>query len=540
MNNLPAMRSRPLVLNVDVGAPRRAGRGQLFPLDDIEVIEAENGATALALIAERQPVLVLVDVSLPHLCGPEVCRQIKAGWPYIGVLQISSTAIPVAERMAAMDSGADCHLIRPAESFELAAAVRTMLRHCRTEAQVWESAQYYRVIAEHLVDHAIFACGPDGRVTSWNAGATAMLGYQPQEIIGEPCARLFLAEDVIAEVPENEMRAAQIGQGVRSERWHKRRDGTRFWACGHMAALRDRRGTVTGYLKILCHRTAHIDARDALLVARHELEDKVAERTRELTVANDRLQAEIAARELASEQLRQTQKMEALGHLTGGIAHDFNNLLTAILGGLEVIRRRMEDPRGLRLIDSSISAAQRGARLIAQLMAFARKQNLHAEQLSLNTLVQDMRELLEQSLGTATRIDYDLAIDVWPVLADANQVRIAMVNLAINARDAMPDGGVLRITTSNVSVTVAEPELAAGDYVALSVCDNGTGMPPEVRARLFEPFFTTKDVGQGTGLGLAQIYGFVRQSCGGVRVTTAAGEGTTITLLLPRLLATQP
>jgi signal transduction histidine kinase len=223
-----------------------------------------------------------------------------------------------------------------------------------------------------------------------------------------------------------------------------------------------------------------------------------------------------------------------MGQLTGGIAHDFNNLLTAILGGLEVTRRRIDDPRSLRLIDSSISAAQRGAKLIAQLMAFARKQNLQVEYLPLNALVHDMKELLERSVGAEVRLIYDLTPDAWPVMADANQVQTALLNLAINARDAMPGGGTLRIATGNLFIPDTEPDLSAGGYSVLSVQDTGTGMPEAVQARLFEPFFTTKDIGKGTGLGLAQVYGFVRQSGGSVRVHSVVGEGTTFTILLPR------
>lgn len=540
MNILSATRSRPLVLNVDADPAHRARKTQSLLMGDMEVIEAENGISALALVAERQPALVLLDVALPDAGGLDICRRIKANRADIVVIQVSSTTISAAEKIAGLDSGADCYLTPPVEPPELVAMVRAMLRLCRAEGQAQEAEERFRMIVESAVDYAIFTCGLDGRVASWNMGAQAVLGYPPEEIIGEPCARIFMAEDVIAGVPDNEMRTAHQGLSVRSERWHRRRDGTRFWSSGRMVALRDRRGAVAGYLKILYDRTVENDARDALQVLNQELEHRVAERTRDLAAANDRLRAEIQERDKASEQIRQLQKMEALGHLTGGIAHDFNNLLTAILGGLEVTRRRIEDPRSLRLIDSCISAAQRGARLIAQLMAFARKQNLHAECLSLNTLVHEMRELIERSVGTAVRLKYDLAADVWPVLADANQVQIAMLNLAINARDAMPDGGVLRIATGNISVTVAEPELPAGDYAALSVRDNGTGMPPEVRVRLFEPFFTTKDVGKGTGLGLAQIYGFVRQSGGGVRVDTVAGEGTAITILLPRSSTPQP
>jgi PAS domain S-box-containing protein len=393
------------------------------------------------------------------------------------------------------------------------------------------------MIVESAVDYAIFTCGLDGRITSWNSGAQAVLGYAPEDIIGAPCARIFMADDIAADVPEAEMHAARRGISVRAERWHRRRDGKRFWSSGRMVALRNRRGEVAGFLKILYDRSVEKEARDALEALNADLEDRVAARTRDLEEANEKLRAEIAERERAGEQIRQLQKMEALGQLTGGIAHDFNNLLTAILGGLEVTRRRTKDPRSVRLIDSSISAAQRGAKLIAQLMAFARKQNLQVEFLPLNTLVGDMQELLERSVGAAVRLSYDLAPDVWPVMADASQVQTALLNLAINARDAMPGGGMLRIASGNVCVEDPEADLPAGDYATLTVQDNGTGMSEEVQARLFEPFFTTKEVGKGTGLGLAQVYGFVRQSGGTVRVRSVVGKGTTITIMLPRAVA---
>jgi signal transduction histidine kinase len=266
----------------------------------------------------------------------------------------------------------------------------------------------------------------------------------------------------------------------------------------------------------------------------------VAERTRALEAANAQLRAEFAERERTAEQIRQLQKMEALGHLTGGIAHDFNNLLTAILGGLEVTRMRIEDQRTIKLIDSSISAAQRGAKLIAQLMAFARRQNLQVEYLPINLLVEEMRELLERSVGSAVALTFHFASDAWPIMADASQVQTAILNLAINARDAMPNGGALRISTGNTLIDMQPPgtELSPGDYVTLTVEDTGTGMTDEVKARLFEPFFTTKDVGKGTGLGLAQVYGFVRQSGGDVWVQSMLDRGTKITILLPRAVET--
>jgi PAS domain S-box-containing protein len=538
MNVMSVSRTRPLVLNVDDDAANRYVKTRSLSLGEMEVLEAEDGMTALALIAKRHPSLVLLDVNLPDVDGLEVCRRIKANWPDIIVLQISATAISTADKVIGLESGADCYLTTPVEPMELIAVARAMLRLRHAETQAQEAGERYRMIVESAVDYAIFTCGLDGRITSWNSGAQAVLGYAPEDIIGEPCARIFMADDVGADVPEAEMRAAHDGMSVRAERWHRRRDGTRFWSSGRMVALRDRRGEVAGYLKILYDRSVEKQARDALEALNSELEDRVGERTRDLAEANEKLRSEIAERARASEQIRQLQKMEALGQLTGGIAHDFNNLLTAILGGLEVTRRRTEDPRSLRLIDSSISAAQRGAKLIAQLMAFARKQHLRMEYLPLNTLVREMHELLERSVGGAVRLEYDMAPDAWPVMADASQVQTALLNLAINARDAMPSGGTLRIASGNLCVEDAEADLPAGEYATVVVQDSGTGMSEEVQARLFEPFFTTKEVGKGTGLGLAQVYGFVRQSGGTVRVYSVVGEGTTITILLPR--ATSP
>jgi PAS domain S-box-containing protein len=531
---------RELVLNVDDDAANRYVKTRSLRMGGLQVLEAEDGATALALIAEHQPLLVLLDVNLPDVNGLEVCRRIKQSWPEIIVIQISATAISSAEKIVGLESGADCYLTTPVEPLELIAVTRAMLRLRQAESRAQEAHERYRMIVESAIDYAIFTCGLDGRITSWNSGAEAIFGYQPAEIIGESGARIFMADDVAADVPDDEMRSARTGLSVRAERWQRRRDGTRFWSSGRMVPLRDRRGEVAGYLKILYDRSAEKDARDALEALNADLENRVEERTRELAAANERLTAEIAERERTGEQIRQLQKMEALGQLTGGIAHDFNNLLTAILGGLEVTRMRIEDQRTLKLIDSSISAAQRGAKLIAQLMAFARRQNLEVEYLPINGLVEEMRELLERSVGSAITLAFDFAPDVWPVMADASQVQTAILNLAINARDAMPEGGELRIATSNSLIDGAadKMDLVAGEYATLSVSDTGTGMSDVVKARLFEPFFTTKDVGKGTGLGLAQVYGFVRQSGGDVRVETVLGQGTKITILLPRAVAT--
>ena len=269
------------------------------------------------------------------------------------------------------------------------------------------------------------------------------------------------------------------------------------------------------------------------------LEQKVLERTRDLAAANDRLTAEIAERERAEARLVQAQKMEAIGQLTGGVAHDFNNLLTVVVGSLDLALRRCVDDQVSRLMRNSIQAAERGASLTAQLLAFSRRQRLSPVAVDINRIITGMSDMLTRTIGPHLEVEADLSPDLWPALADPTQLEVMILNLAINSRDAMPTGGKLRIETRNVDAVppVLLSDLDAGEYVAISVSDDGPGMSPEVQARAFEPFFTTKDHGKGTGLGLAQLYGFAKQSGGTVRIDSRLGEGTTVTIYLPRSLA---
>jgi signal transduction histidine kinase/CheY-like chemotaxis protein len=258
-----------------------------------------------------------------------------------------------------------------------------------------------------------------------------------------------------------------------------------------------------------------------------------AARAAALAEANARLEEQVTRRQEVEEALRQSQKMEAIGQLTGGIAHDFNNLLQAVHGNLEMIRRRPDDPaRVKRWADNGYAAAERGARLTAQLLAFSRDQKLQLRSLRIGEIAPRLKELLTTTLGPSIAVSFDLADGGAPVLADATQLELAVLNLAINARDAMPDGGTLTIASA-VEIVSDDPELETGAYVALSVADNGAGMPADVRARAFDPFFTTKGVGKGTGLGLAQVYGIAKQAGGVARIASTPGGGTTITLLLP-------
>jgi signal transduction histidine kinase len=270
------------------------------------------------------------------------------------------------------------------------------------------------------------------------------------------------------------------------------------------------------------------------------LDAAVQERTQELLEANAALKAEAAEREAAEAQLRQVQKMEAVGQLTGGIAHDFNNMLAVVVGGVDLARRRLNGPKRevLAHLDNAMEGATRAAALTRRLLSFARAEPLLPERADPTDLVQGMSDLLDRTLGERIRVKVDHAKDSWPVYVDPHQLENAILNLAVNARDAMDGRGILRIVTENVRVSANEVgDIRAGEYVRISVTDSGCGMPPEVMERAFEPFFTTKPVGKGTGLGLSQIFGFAHQSGGEVGIESEVGKGTTVSLYLPRSMA---
>ena len=285
---------------------------------------------------------------------------------------------------------------------------------------------------------------------------------------------------------------------------------------------------------------AQADAEARLRQLAATLEQRVVQRTRALAEANERVAAEAEQRQRSQAELAQVQKLDAIGKLTGGIAHDFNNLLAAVLGSLELALKRVEEPRLQRLLTVAMQAAQRGARLTSHLLAFSRKQGLVLQPVEMNAIVSGMGDLLARTIGTLVRLHYDLAEELWPAIADPVQLEMALLNLAINARDAMPEGGTLAFRTRNVHVADGPPAgatLSPGDYAMVTVTDTGEGMPPEVLAKAFEPFFTTKGPGKGTGLGLSMVYGFARQAGGTVTIDSTPGRGTAISLYLPRAAA---
>jgi len=372
-------------------------------------------------------------------------------------------------------------------------------------AQLRDSERHFRLLVQSVTDYAIYMLDPRGVVASWNAGAERIKGYRPDEIVGNHFSQFYTPEDRKAGIPAIGLEIARKHGRFESEGWRQRKDGSRFWALAVIDAVHDDNGRLLGFAKI----------------------------TRDMT---ERREAQLRL-ERAQEQLAQSQKMEAIGHLTGGIAHDFNNLLMIVSGQAQMLKKRAIDPKDIRSIDAIEQAAQSGANLTRQLLTFARRQRLNRVSIDLDERLKAIRDLLVSSVGGAVELEFDVSEDLWPVDTDVGELELALVNIAVNARDAMPRGGKFRVTARNVSLDGNETTLLTGDFVALSLTDTGEGIAPEALSKVFEPFFTTKDVGKGTGLGLSQVYGFARQSGGDVHVSSTQGEGTSVTLYLPRSYA---
>ncbi|WP_218191050.1 response regulator [Enhydrobacter aerosaccus] len=396
---------------------------------------------------------------------------------------------------------------------ELAAANASLVQEAAERLRIESRLQHF---VEGVVDYALFMLDPNGIVTNWNTGAQRIKGYAASEIIGRHFERFYTPEDRAAGVPARALQTAIREGKFEAEGLRVRKDGTTFWANVVINPIRDDKGELLGFAKITRDVTERHRAQEAL------------QRTQE--------------------QLAQAQKMEGIGQLTGGVAHDFNNLLTVIIGNLESIRRTLgttplDHERLGRSIDHAMRGAERAASLTQRLLAFSRRQPLDPKPVNVGRLVAGMSELLRRTLGEQVAIETVLAGGLWPVLVDPNQLEVSILNLAVNARDAMPGGGKLTIETANAHLDEAyaraQTEVVPGQYVVLAISDTGVGMSREVQARAFEPFYTTKDIGQGTGLGLSQVYGFVKQSGGHVKLYSEEGYGTTVKLYLPRLMAEQ-
>jgi PAS domain S-box-containing protein len=380
-------------------------------------------------------------------------------------------------------------------------------RHISAEKQAQvalrESDRQFRSLVAGVTDYALIMLDRVGTVTSWNSGAERIKGYKAEEIIGRHFSEFYTPDDRISGMPNRALSIATATGRFEAEAWRVRKNGSLFWANVVIDAIHDDAGSLVGFAKITRDATERRNAQEAL----------------------DR----------AHQHLAQAQKMEALGQLTGGVAHDFNNLLMVVSGQAQALMRRLTDEKNVRSLEAILTAASRGEALTRQLLTFARRQPQNPRTVNLGQIIVAFHDVLASSARGKVDLRIDIPSAAWPVAIDIPEFELALVNLVVNARDAMPDGGSINVSAKNTTLRGTETiEGIKGEFVALTVTDTGTGIPPELLTKIFEPFFTTKTAGKGTGLGLSQAYGFAHQSGGAISVRSSVGKGTQVTLHLPR------
>ena len=363
-------------------------------------------------------------------------------------------------------------------------------------SELSKSESQFKTLVGGVTDYALYMLDPNGIVANWNVGGERIKGYSAREIVGQHFSRFYTPADQAAEKPARALKIAMETGHYEEDGWRVRKDGSFFWASVVIDPIRNDTGELIGFAKI---------TRD--ITERKEAQEKLA---------------------AVQRQLAESQKLDALGQLTGGVAHDFNNLLMIISGSIHTIRKDITGEKALRALQSIDAASQRAASLTRQLLTFARRGSVQPQSIKLTERLNVLRDVLNSGLGSMVSLKIDVADDVSNIIVDPNEFETALVNLVINARDAMPEGGSVVVRAENI------PEKA---QVAISVKDTGVGIPEDIAAKVFDPFFTTKPVGKGTGLGLSQVHGFAHQAGGTVGLQSVLGEGTTITMCLPTAAA---
>ncbi|KAB7770832.1 response regulator [Xanthomonas maliensis] len=504
------MGSKQRILVVDDNAVTRYSVRRVLEHHQFLVEEAGTGGDGLLRLQATAFAAVVLDVNLPDMSGFDLVRTLRAEprTALLPVVHVSAASIATGDMITGLDAGADAYLIHPVDPNVLVATLRTLLRARHAEEALRVSEARFREIFEHVrVPIAVVDANlqPQDANTAFQrllgdaSPAEALIGVGQQEVVAE-------------------LRAAL----ARRERW------TGILQVERHGVVRETEWRLSPY------REPDL----GLLIVEDVTEQRLREREQqqELDTATSELAHQIAERRRTEIQLLQAQKMEALGKLTGGIAHDFNNLLTSIISGLDMIQLAVASDRierVPRLAEIATGSAHRAAALTQRMLAFARKQSLDAQPFDVNARVRSLEDMLRRSISENIVLKLDVSQQPFVAIADANQFENVVLNLVINARDALKGRGTICIRSEALQVR-DDPELDDGDYVALNVIDDGSGIEPAILDQVFEPFFTTKPIGEGTGLGLSMTYGFARQSGGIARIKSTLGQGTTVALLLPR------
>jgi PAS domain S-box-containing protein len=546
---LPAGKDRPEPVNILLVDDQPA------KLLSYEVILADLGQTllkatspreALAQLLRADVAVVLMDVQMPELDGFELASMIREHprFEKTAIIFVSAIHLTEIDRLKGYAAGAVDYLSVPIVPEVLRAKVNIFVELYRKtrqlervneelETRVRErtaelEASNRRLQASERRRSLALAAGSMGSwdwntatgEMKWDAGQYKIFGVEEDAF--SPTLKNVLG---LIHPEDSPLLAEAIDRALTGDDLHLRfrilrADGSMRWCITSGTAAPDENGQLVHLTGVTYDVTEQTEAKIALERLNDELERRIEERTRE--------------REAALAQLFEAQKNEAIGQLTGGVAHDFNNLLMAVLGSLELLKKRVQEPRALRLVQNAFEGAQRGATLTKRLLAFARRQELKPQAVSLHELVEGMEDLLRRAVGPSVTIQSELAPHLAPVHADPNQLELALLNLAVNARDAMPEGGTFYIGAEEIAIDTDQPEgLARGPYVQITVSDTGAGMDQATLARATEPFFTTKGPGKGTGLGLSMVQGMVAQSGGTLRLRSTSGAGTRIDILLP-------